>query len=553
MSAVAPRAGLLRNVAASAPARRGALALLVVALLLFPYVEGNDADIDSLANASAYAALALGLNVVVGFAGLLDLGYAAFFAIGAYFYGVFTSFQVMPEWSPFWQPFALVGLVQKINQGGPDLVHFTLSFWLALPLAALVAAFFGILFGAPTLRLRGDYLAIVTLGFGEIVPIVARNTPSITNGAAGLNGVQAPMLFGYNFTVQATPYYYVGLALVALLMFASFRLRDSRVGRAWMAVREDETAASAMGVDRTRTKLLAFAIGAAFAGAVGVFYIAKLQTATPDMFGFPVSVMILVMVVLGGMGSVWGVVAGAVLLSLLQSWFLPDLTEWLHMLGAAVGSDWMQQIDLARSIELIFGILLVLMMLFRRDGLIPATRRTAGLAFDRAARAGRAARRLRPRAGGTRAGAASGRRRQSSGSARRHRALRRADRAECGRCRGARGQRGRGDRAERLGQIDAVQRHHRPGARRARQHPLRRPGDSRPAAAPHPGAGAGAHVPEHPPVREPLGARQRADRPARAADRRGVPRRAALAAHPCARNARQCGARATSWRCSATG
>ncbi len=371
-----------RAAVTSAPVRRGGLLLLIVVLLLFPYVEGNDADIDSLANAAAYASLALGLNIVVGFAGLLDLGYAAFFAIGAYVYGVFTSFQVMPHWSGFWQPFALLGLVQKINQGGPDLVHFTLSFWLALPLAALVTAFFGVLFGAPTLRLRGDYLAIVTLGFGEIVPIVARNTPSVTNGAAGLNGVQAPTLFGYNFTVQATPYYYVGLALVALLMFASFRLRDSRVGRAWMAVREDETAASAMGVDRTRFKLLAFAIGAAFAGAVGVFYIAKLQTATPDMFGFPVSVMILVMVVLGGMGSVWGVVVGAVLLSLLQSWFLPDLTDWLHMLGAAIGSDWMQQVDLARSIELIFGILLVLMMLFRRDGLIPATQRTAALSFS---------------------------------------------------------------------------------------------------------------------------------------------------------------------------
>ena len=357
------------------------LALLVAALLAFPYVDGNDADIDSMANASAYAALALGLNIVVGFAGLLDLGYAAFFAIGAYLYGVFTSFQVMPHWSPYWQPLAVLHLVQKINQGGGDLVHFTLSFWLALPLAALVTAFSGVLFGAPTLRLRGDYLAIVTLGFGEIVPIVARNTPGVTNGAAGLNGIQAPSLFGHNFNVQATPYYYVGLALVAALMFTSFRLRDSRIGRAWMAVREDETAAGAMGVDRTRSKLLAFAIGAAFAGMVGVFYVAKLQTATPDMFGFPVSVMILVMVVLGGMGSVWGVVAGAALLSLLQSWFLPDLTDWLHMFGAAVGSDRLQQIDLARSTELIFGILLVLMMLFRRDGLIPATRNTGALDF----------------------------------------------------------------------------------------------------------------------------------------------------------------------------
>ncbi len=372
----------MKGLFARPAARRAGLALLILGLLAFPYAEGNDADIDSMANAACYAALALGLNIVVGFAGLLDLGYAAFFAIGAYFYGVFTAFQVMPHWSSFWQPFAMLHLVEKLNQGSGDVVHFTLSFWLALPLAALVAAGCGVLFGAPTLRLRGDYLAIVTLGFGEIVPIVARNTPSVTNGAAGLNGVQAPSLFGYNFNVQAIPYYYVGLALVALLMFVSIRLRDSRIGRAWMAIREDETAASAMGVDRTRLKLLAFAIGAAFAGASGVFYIAKLQTATPDMFGFPVSVMILVMVVLGGMGSVWGVVVGAVLLTLLQSWFLPDLTDWTHALGEQIGSQWLQQIDFARSTELIFGVLLVLMMLFRRDGLIPAARGSAALSFE---------------------------------------------------------------------------------------------------------------------------------------------------------------------------
>ena len=282
----------------------------------------DDADVDSMANAASFATLALGLNIVVGFAGLLDLGYAAFFAIGAYFYGIFTSFQIMPLWHSWWQPFAFVGLVEKLNQGGPDLVHFTLSFWLALPMAAVVAAFFGVLFGFPTLRLRGDYLAIVTLGFGEIVPIVARNVDKITNGAAGLNGVKAPSLFGSSFGVDATPYYYVGMAMVALLIFISLRLRDSRIGRAWMALREDETAASTMGINLVHLKLLAFGIGAAFAGMTGVFYVAKLQTATPEMFGFPVSTMILVMVVLGGMGSVWGVVLGAAILQLLQSWFL---------------------------------------------------------------------------------------------------------------------------------------------------------------------------------------------------------------------------------------
>jgi branched-chain amino acid transport system permease protein len=359
------------------------LLALTVFLIAFPFIHDNDADIDSAANAAAYASLALGLNIVVGMAGLLDLGYAAFFAIGAYAYGILTAFQVMPPWSDFWQPFAWLELVQRIPQsGGPDVVHFTVSFWLMLPISALFAAFFGILFGFPTLRLRGDYLAIVTLGFGEIVPIVVRNVSSVTNGAAGLNGIAAPSLFGNSFGVDAWPYYYVALAMVAVFAFISIRLRDSRVGRAWMAIREDEIAAGAMGVDRTKTKLLAFATGAAFAGAAGTFYVAKLQTATPEMFGFPVSVMILVMVVLGGMGSVWGAILGAVILQLLQSWFLQDLSSWIHAFGRLVGAPWMLGIDLTQAIELIFGIILVLMMLFRRQGLIPATRPQAALTFE---------------------------------------------------------------------------------------------------------------------------------------------------------------------------
>jgi branched-chain amino acid transport system permease protein len=367
----------------SAQTRALLTTLVALAALLFPLYHGNDADIDSLANAYAYATLALGLNIVVGFAGLLDLGYAAFFAIGAYFYGCLSSFQLHPEWSNFWVPFQALGLVSKMaGESGGDVVHFTLSFWLALPLAALCAAFFGILFGAPTLRLRGDYLAIVTLGFGEIVPIVFRNADGLTNGAAGLNGVASPTLFGYHFGVNATPYYYVAVALVALLLFISIRLRDSRIGRAWMAIREDEIAAGAMGVNRTSYKLLAFAIGAAFAGMTGVFYVAKLQTATPDMFGFPVSVMILVMIVFGGIGSVWGVTVGAVFLSLLQSWWLEDLTGWVDSFGRAIGNDWIAQINLVPSIELIFGIILVVMMLYRRQGLIPAYRPSAALTFE---------------------------------------------------------------------------------------------------------------------------------------------------------------------------
>ena len=344
----------------------------------------NDADIDSMANAAAYAVLALGLNIVVGFAGLLDLGYAAFFAIGAYTYGILTSFQLQPAWSEFWEPFQWLGLVSKMaaETGDGSVVHFTLSFWLALPFSAAFAAFWGVLFGAPTLRLRGDYLAIVTLGFGEIVPIVVRNWAGLTNGAAGLNGVAAPQLFGWSFGVDSTPYYYVAICLVALLIFISIRLRDSRIGRAWMAIREDEIAAAAMGVDRTKFKLLAFAIGAAFGGMTGVFYVAKLQTATPEMFGFPVSVMILVMIVFGGIGSVWGVVAGRV---------LPAVAAVLvaggpHRLDQRVGPAGPQPLaDACRSgesIELIFGLILVLMMLFRRDGLIPAVRKQVALTFD---------------------------------------------------------------------------------------------------------------------------------------------------------------------------
>jgi branched-chain amino acid transport system permease protein len=362
--------------------QRIAIACLFALAILFPIAHRNDGDIDAAANALTFAALALGLNIVVGLAGLLDLGYAAFFAIGAYTYGAAASWQITPDWSSFWEPFQWLGLVARFHETSGDVVHFQVSFWLMMPIAAAVTAFFGVLFGFPTLRLRGDYLAIVTLGFGEIVPIVARNTPSVTNGAMGLNGVAAPQLFGWSFGVNATPYYYVGLALVAFLILTSQRLKFSRIGRAWMAIREDELAAAAMGVNRTKLKLLAFATGAAFAGATGTLFVAKLQTATPEMFGFPVSVMILVMIVFGGIGSVWGVVLGALILQMLQSWFLEDLSGWLHSLGRLINVEWLQHVELASSIELIFGLILVMMMLYRREGLIPATRRVAPLTTE---------------------------------------------------------------------------------------------------------------------------------------------------------------------------
>ena len=364
--------------------RRGAILIAVsIALLAFPLIDRNGGDIDAAANACAFATLALGLNIVVGYAGLLDLGYAAFFAIGAYTYGALSSWQIQPLWSEFWEPFEWLGLVARIHaEGVPDVVHMTVSFWLGMPICGLVAAIFGVLFGAPTLRLRGDYLAIVTLGFGEIVPIVARNWPYMTNGAIGLNGVAPPRLFGYSFGVDSEPFYYLGLLMIAALILISLRLQNSRVGRAWMAIREDEIAAAAMGINRVSLKLLAFAVGAGFGGMTGAFYVSKLQTATPDMFMFPVSVMILVMIVLGGMGSVYGVVLAAIILQLLQSWFLQDLTGWIHKFGHWVDSGWLQRVDLVQSIELIFGIILVTMMLFRRQGLIPATRPTPALTLE---------------------------------------------------------------------------------------------------------------------------------------------------------------------------
>ena len=273
--------------------------------MLFPLVNGNDADIDSAANALAFAALALGLNIVVGFAGLLDLGYAAFFAIGAYAYGVAARGSSSRHGAAFWEPLQWLDLVSRFHTAGGDVVHFQVSFWLMLPVAAAIAAFFGVLFGAPTLRLKGDYLAIVTLGFGEIVPIVARNTPSVTNGAMGLNGVAAPRLFGYDFGVDATPYYYVGLALVALLILTSQRLKAS--------AHRPRLDGDPRGRDRRRRdgyRPCPFQAPRLcdrrqpLPAATGTFYVAKLQTATPEMFMFPVSVMVLVMIVFGGIGSV---------------------------------------------------------------------------------------------------------------------------------------------------------------------------------------------------------------------------------------------------------
>ena len=360
-------------------AQRTALGWLIVFALLIalPLADSNGGDLDNLANAGTYVLLALGLNIVVGFAGLLDLGYAAFFALGAYSYGLAASFQLKIPWSVLWIPFQWLGQVSQVRFGTGDVAQLHFSYWIMLPIAGLLCAGFGILFGAPTLRLRGDYLAIVTLGFGEIVPIVLRNASSITNGAQGLPGVQTPSLFGFSFGFDSLPYYYLIMCLVALIVFVSYRLQFSRTGRAWLALREDELAAGPMGIDHIRYKLMAFAIGAGIGGLAGTFHVAKLTTATPDMFQFTVSTIILVMVVLGGMGSIPGVALGALLLTVFQGLVLGSLSQWAHVIGNATGIGPLKTVDFTQANQLIYGLVLVLMMLYRRQGLIPA-RRTVG-------------------------------------------------------------------------------------------------------------------------------------------------------------------------------
>src|SRR3989454_498034 len=247
---------------AAVSGRRAALSgLLVATVVLYPLLDRviippQHSTLHAVTDAMIYILLALGLNIVVGFAGLLDLGYAAFFALGAYTYGLAASFQLKPDWSPIWAVFESLGQVTRVPFGEGDVAQLHFSYWLMLPVAAAICAGFGLLFGAPTLRLRGDYLAIVTLGFGEIVPIVLRNASNITNGAQGLPGVRTPSIFGFSFGFDSRPYFYLILGLVALIVFVSYRLQFSRTGRAWLALREDELAAGPMGIDHVHYKLL---------------------------------------------------------------------------------------------------------------------------------------------------------------------------------------------------------------------------------------------------------------------------------------------------------
>ncbi len=286
----------------------GTVLPILAAIPPFTLATPTNAWMDGFTNAGVFVLLAIGLNLVVGVAGLLDLGYAAFFAIGAYTYSYVAS--------PFGNSILGIKFVEVVS---PDIAG--LVFWPMLLVGALVAALFGILLGAPTLRLRGDYLAIVTLGFGEIVPIVFLNADAVTNGTNGVGGLARPALpiIGSFSALNPWPYYVSMLVVVAVVMMLAYRLVESRLGRAWEAIREDELAAAASGINTVTAKLLAFALGASTAGIAGVFNASKLVTVSPDQFTFIVSFTVLAMVVLGGMGSFAGALLGGLLIGVVES------------------------------------------------------------------------------------------------------------------------------------------------------------------------------------------------------------------------------------------
>ncbi|MDW8468266.1 MAG: ABC transporter ATP-binding protein [Burkholderiales bacterium] len=337
------------------------IAMIVLALVLLPFALAMIGTTwVRIANiAVLYVLLALGLNIVVGFAGLLDLGYIAFYAVGAYCYALLAS----PHFD----------------------IH--LPFWVILPIGAALAAFFGVLLGAPTLKLRGDYLAIVTLGFGEIVRIFLNNLSqpvNITRGPQGIAQIDpfrlGPIDFSRTDTVLGLTvsgpmkYYWLLLAVLVVVVVVNVRLQDSRIGRAWEAVREDEIAARAMGINTTHVKLLAFAMGASFGGIAGGMFAAMQSFISPESFVLVESIMVVAMVVLGGMGNIWGVMLGAVLLS-----FVPEVLRWT-VAPAQEALFGRQLIEPEVIRMLLFGLALVLVMLFRPAGLLPSQVRKRELA-----------------------------------------------------------------------------------------------------------------------------------------------------------------------------
>jgi len=354
----------------STGAQRFYLILIVAFVLFYPVIDpflfgfGTDGRLAGYGDAGYYVILALGLNIVVGFAGLLDLGYVAFFAIGSYAWGIIGSTQLTNILS-------LPPINQHLLSG---------LFWPMIIGAALIAAFFGVLLGLPTLRLRGDYLAIVTLGFGEIVPIVFLELDKYTNGPNGIVGVYAPAFPGTNW-LSATPYYYLILALIALTIFANIRLRDSRLGRAWIAIREDEIAAASSGINLRNTKLMAFGAGAFFSGFAGAYHAAKLGLVSPDNFSVGDSIIYLAMVVIGGIGSIPGVIVGALAVYSINQFLLAQLDSLaadpsnpLFAIHNAIAHVF-PGFTFGNIRNLIFGVLLVVIMIFRPEGLIPSARR----------------------------------------------------------------------------------------------------------------------------------------------------------------------------------
>lgn len=331
-----------------------------VLLLIIPLVAGDNRYYMEVASqVGIYVAMALGLNIVVGFAGLLDLGYVAFFAAGAYAYAIFSTSQA-----------------NEFIPGG----LFPLSgdwFWPFLIVGLIVAAIFGILLGLPVLRVKGDYLAIVTLGFGEIIRIIFNNLDkpiNITNGPQGITPIPSPELFGVK---MGTPFYFyfIVLFVIIFIVIANIRFEHSRLGRAWVAVREDELAAQSMGISLLNTKLAAFATGASFAGVVGVIFAAKQTFIDPTSFTLMESIGILVMVILGGSGSIPGVILGAAFVTVLQVQLLKEFSNFLHSLQQSGVITLPNQLDPSKFQRLIFGIMLILVALYRPNGLIPARRK----------------------------------------------------------------------------------------------------------------------------------------------------------------------------------
>ena len=363
-------------------------AILALIVLTFPFIamQFGNSWVRIMDVALLYIMLALGLNIVVGFAGLLDLGYIAFFAIGAYLAGLLASPQFAVLLESVLLEYPEVGQ-QLIIFFGPDIalhgVH--LSVWLIIPLAALVAGLSGALLGAPTLKLRGDYLAIVTLGFGEIIRIFMNNLNApvnFTNGPQGINLIDTVHIAGISLAGEpgsgamvhlaglAMPsvnaYYFLFLILCAVTIFISHRLQHSRLGRAWIAIREDEIAAKAMGINVRNLKLLAFAMGATFGGVAGAMFASFQGFISPESFSLTESIAVLAMVVLGGIGHITGVVLGAILLAA-----LPELLR--HTVGplqmALFGEIWIEA-EILR--QLLYGLALVVIMLIRPAGLWPA-------------------------------------------------------------------------------------------------------------------------------------------------------------------------------------